>query len=602
MKKFFCFLSVLVTAAICAVPAQLLAQAADTLNVAATPAGNINAVINGDTLAGAVRAHPNRAYRLTRGYVYQVTQPMRVNGPITIIANAGTTRPPVLAPAILADNSSIDHFFDFIGKGSKVSISNIYLISIRADGNQLGWSRAMNFSADSIKLKLRGVIFDGFTESSINLNNQWCKADVQDCVFRNNLQVSSWFGGQPFMTPSPIHQDTCKLINNTFFCCNSYLWSIRGYCPYGLFEHNTLVFGVVNPFLIRQAPNVHIKNNLFYAMHSMGGNPDHVINSWFLNYPDTASDGLIHVRAYDTLSYWYHLWGNVPINGSNSYVDATNGVTADMVAPNKRVLDVQNNAYFWPQKYFNFVKAYNDTVKAIDSIQVPVYGTGNEVAMPLKRVLYLPSWITKYTLWSVDSLMKPAGAKVTISQNLNVDPGLGSSVTGQLDTLIRYILDICKGGWGNGQWWYNPTGSLYPPVWPLPENLAYTSTALQSGGTDGFPVGDLNWFPDKKAAWLLMGVEKNPSSSVPVEYALLQNYPNPFNPSTTIEYQIAKSGMTTLKVYNLLGQEVATLVDGMVPAGSHEVTFDPSRLSSGVYFYTLRSGNFAATKKLMLLK
>jgi hypothetical protein len=602
MKKFFCLLTLLALAGITVVPGQLFAQAADTLAITPSPAGNINNVINGDTLAGGVRAHPNRVYQLSRGLVYQVTQPMKVDGPITMIANAGTSRPPVLAPAILADNSSIDHFFDFIGKGSKVSISNMYLISFRADGAQLGWSDGMRVSADSIKLKLRGVIFDGFTDAGVVLNNNWIRQDVQDCVFRNLMHSSSWFGGQPLMSGNLLHQDTCKIINNTFFCNNSYSWSVRGYCPYALFEHNTMVYGTVNPFLIRQAPRVHIKNNLFYAMHAMGGNPDHVINSWFLNYPDTASDGIVHVRAYDTVSYWYHLWGSVAINGPNSYADAANGVTAAMVGPDKRVLDIENNAYFWPQKYFNFVKAYNDTVQSKDSVDVPVYGNASETKMYLKRILYRPSWITAYTLWSADSLMKPAGATVNISSNLNLDPGFSATnVLNQMDTLDAYVAKIATGTLDR-PWFYSPSNVLYPPVWPLPENLAYTSTTLQSAGTDGFAVGDLNWFPTQKQQWINTAVGKNPSGSLPKEYALGQNYPNPFNPTTTIQYQIPASGLTTLKVYNLLGQEVATLVDGLVPVGSHQVTFDATRLTSGVYFYTLHSGNYVSTKKLMLLK
>jgi len=85
-------------------------------------------------------------------------------------------------------------------------------------------------------------------------------------------------------------------------------------------------------------------------------------------------------------------------------------------------------------------------------------------------------------------------------------------------------------------------------------------------------------------------------------FNLLQNYPNPFNPTTTITYTIGSSGLVTLKVYDILGNEVAVLVDEMKHVGSYEVKFDGKELSSGIYFYTLISGNFIATKKLILLK
>ena len=88
----------------------------------------------------------------------------------------------------------------------------------------------------------------------------------------------------------------------------------------------------------------------------------------------------------------------------------------------------------------------------------------------------------------------------------------------------------------------------------------------------------------------------------PVEFNLSQNYPNPFNPSTTISYSIPQDNFVSLKVYNVLGNEVATLINGQITAGTHNVHFNASNLSSGVYYYTLRTGNFTNTKKLMLLK
>jgi hypothetical protein len=85
-------------------------------------------------------------------------------------------------------------------------------------------------------------------------------------------------------------------------------------------------------------------------------------------------------------------------------------------------------------------------------------------------------------------------------------------------------------------------------------------------------------------------------------FDLAQNYPNPFNPTTKIAYSIASKSDVSLKVYNLLGQEVATLVNSVKNAGTHEVKFDASQLSSGVYFYTLSTGDFVSTKKMMLIK
>lgn len=86
------------------------------------------------------------------------------------------------------------------------------------------------------------------------------------------------------------------------------------------------------------------------------------------------------------------------------------------------------------------------------------------------------------------------------------------------------------------------------------------------------------------------------------EYSIAQNFPNPFNPSTVINYSLAKSGNITLKVYNILGSEVATLVDEFVDAGKHSVKFNASDFTSGIYFYTIKADNFTSTKKMMLMK
>jgi hypothetical protein len=90
--------------------------------------------------------------------------------------------------------------------------------------------------------------------------------------------------------------------------------------------------------------------------------------------------------------------------------------------------------------------------------------------------------------------------------------------------------------------------------------------------------------------------------SIPERFDLKQNYPNPFNPSTVIIYQLAINSYVTLKVYDILGREAAVLVDEQKQAGNYHVTFDGSRLASGVYFCRLEAGGFAGTKKLLLVK
>ena len=87
-----------------------------------------------------------------------------------------------------------------------------------------------------------------------------------------------------------------------------------------------------------------------------------------------------------------------------------------------------------------------------------------------------------------------------------------------------------------------------------------------------------------------------------VEYNLAQNYPNPFNPNTNISFILPESGNVKLTIYNLLGQEIKTLVNGFKESGVHNVSFDARDLNSGIYLYKLEANNFNQTRKMTLVK
>jgi hypothetical protein len=112
-------------------------------------------------------------------------------------------------------------------------------------------------------------------------------------------------------------------------------------------------------------------------------------------------------------------------------------------------------------------------------------------------------------------------------------------------------------------------------------------------------INRLNWM-DEELDFIDDVSEKG--KPVANNYYLFQNYPNPFNPSTMIKYKIPESGLVTIKVYDALGREIATLVNEEKPVGSYEIKFDGSNLSSGVYFYRLNFDSFISIKKMILLK
>lgn len=177
------------------------------------------------------------------------------------------------------------------------------------------------------------------------------------------------------------------------------------------------------------------------------------------------------------------------------------------------------------------------------------------------------------------------------------------------DIMVPLICDAdgtiyCGSTWG---YYYYAISSKGDLLWKIPLNgyMVDNSGALGSDGTlyIGTHLGSLVTGQEKTLIAIrdtvtLVDNDRNFISY----YKLSQNYPNPFNSTTNIKYTIAQAGRVTLKVYDLMGREVATLLDRFQNSGSYDVIFQADELASGIYFYTLTSGNFMATKKLILLK
>ncbi len=159
-----------------------------------------------------------------------------------------------------------------------------------------------------------------------------------------------------------------------------------------------------------------------------------------------------------------------------------------------------------------------------------------------------------------------------------------------------------------GYWDQNPQMSMNQTA-PDSADLSYgTAAASYTAAAGGFPLGDLNWYPDKKAEWeiWITDVGENRPEQ-PADFELSQNYPNPFNPVTVIGYRIARTGDVTLEVFNTMGQKVRTLFNGTRTAGSYQLTWNGkddsgNQLSGGIYFYRLKAGNETMMKKMIMMK
>jgi hypothetical protein len=140
-------------------------------------------------------------------------------------------------------------------------------------------------------------------------------------------------------------------------------------------------------------------------------------------------------------------------------------------------------------------------------------------------------------------------------------------------------------------------GSQLLPTVATMDDKIFTAWQDNRSGQTGYDIWTnvLDWDD-------IVSAGNNNPSDTPLGYLLYQNYPNPLNPSTVICYQLPVSSEVTLKVYDILGKEIATLVDEYKQLGTHEVEFNATALPSGVYFYQLKAGSFIQTKKMLLLK
>ena len=162
---------------------------------------------------------------------------------------------------------------------------------------------------------------------------------------------------------------------------------------------------------------------------------------------------------------------------------------------------------------------------------------------------------------------------------------------------VSYVLDIMSGTWIDS---IKPMPTGYSNMWNQVAAHCVDDTAriFVPGG-----YGPTTY----NSAFYVTGcgsilVNTKTISETPVKYDLSQNYPNPFNPTTKINYSIPNSGLVTLRIYDLLGREVATLVNEVLASGNYIVEFNGSNLSSGTYFYRIESGTFIDTKKMILIK
>ena len=178
----------------------------------------------------------------------------------------------------------------------------------------------------------------------------------------------------------------------------------------------------------------------------------------------------------------------------------------------------------------------------------------------------------------------------TAAKSIHInDNSMNVTILGNFDVVPQNITPAFQ---SNGYWYEFFTGD------------SLNVTDLNANAQINFQPGEYRLYTSKKVPKLdvITDVRNTNEPTIPKEFSLAQNYPNPFNPSTVISYQLPQSSYVTLKVYDLLGRKIVTLVEKEQSAGNYKVAFDGSNLSSGVYFYRIEAGQFINSKKMLLIK
>jgi len=560
--------------------------------------GNLNKAVETAVAAGTLsetvfQLEPKGYYILTG----TITVPAGEH--LTIVAPEPGKNQDKAPPQIIwssAGNVNTRCNFDCYGD---ITLKNVWLLYANTNGSQVQSSLqiqddpAANESGKGEVGLFEGVIFDysccpANASGVVGVTAKHFKGTFKNCYWKNCVDRHFSYYGRavsfPFGT-NGWHGDSLTFKNCTFANIGYVLMQEGGeYHDYVKFNHctflNVVMFSLESGWWWKLA----VTNSIFVNTHMFGDCP-----AWrFYSSYDEPYGGTLKIDSVSTFGF------SVPFIDQDRRILFTNS---------SYHLEKWLRDWMWNNPY---------------SIWIRKQGLIDEIPQPQPM-------LSQGTLRFFDST-DSQGKKVFPYMNRvnlydSTDPGffIPPSDTGSMKT---FLYDR----WYNGldtMWAWKPRNSLNR-LWPLEENLAYKNDTVKTAGMGGFPLGDLyHWWPEKYQQWKAQEGSENARISTWLEtgrdsgpaalkdppdgtmfsgFALGQNYPNPFNPSTRIRYSVPETGLVSLKVYSLLGKEIATLFEGVRHAGDHVALFDGRSVAGGVYFVRLKAGHFSETKKMVLLK
>lgn len=559
-----------------------------TLNTAVTTA------INDGTLS-------NKVFRLKPFgyYVLSGTINVPAGQRLTIVAPTPGTDQLTSPPMIVWTPSDIDRTYNFNAFGD-IYFKNIWILYATTNqegaGTQVG--TCLEISNDSTDNKniavFENVIFDyaniGSGGGAVTVSANHADLNFTNCYFRNLVDNHYRYYGRPVSfryNTSGYHIDKAVFENCTFANVG-YVYMQEGgeYTDTLIFNHCTFL------------------NSVMFTLESGWWNWLAVTNSIFVN-------AFMFGHSGDAES--------IPAGGALN-IDSVGTTNFSFTVPftdAQRHILFANNSYFTEQWLVDFMRPY-------DPVTNPSGGNSYSNSVVLINPDSVPRPMPMMSEKTISFFNNKTAFPYMTMQNVydSTNPGFlipPTNVDAIKDYLVRKWTD--NSDLPAGAWAFDPHAGV-TQSWPVNEQLRYSNTTLRSAGMGGFPLGDIyrwwrnvpsyynNWKAQKDAEytniWNILtngvtGVEED-RPSVPNAVELGQNYPNPFNPTTQIDFSLPQRTRVTVKVFNVLGTEVATVASGDYSAGAHVVSFDATRLAGGVYYYRLQTESTTITKKMLLIK
>jgi hypothetical protein len=618
-------------------------------------AGLMESTINGDIDSHNARLDTKRVYALYEGQVYYQLAAMNVNNPTGTLTIVGvvnpktptiTTKPiivilPTNGTPVLINGGGTNEVY------GSIKLVNIHYQTMQLDGtnnNELFYCGTANKLAQS--LVIDNCLFEFSNIDLFDCTNEsgaiggWpygAKFKITNSYFRNLFQNGQWWGCRVFQCKHPT--DTCWIENCTTTTGGLTFLQQNELTDFTYINHNTVINNKKYWLLSPYKREMYVTNNIFVNQDwvgedtnvtNSGQDPDKLPMSTICIDTNTVSNGnglTVQKKYWLSGSDSLHFTTDLALNKLKIFVSNNinyNGpeLTAGYYKSSKylstKVTPAALTSYIgWyypgPTIVKNVPGAWMNTrTKALFT----KYAPPNGFFVEQNTITTMPATTTSVTLdaatidamaqWNQNQYQDPAWPAPLATNILNTNYIYGDYLPTTLPGLVGGVPSDAITGEKTG------TQVGIRTFTDLKEN--FYQTAAKST-IDNLPIGSLIWndaaikaynsktdFTQVMAAFAKATGVQTLNTGIPASYTLSQNYPNPFNPTTNIKYSITKESQVSLKVFDVLGREVESLVNMNQKAGSYEVNFNASKLASGVYIYRLEAGDFVQSMKMMLIK